>query len=168
MDARIRFVLAFVTVLNGLLLVILCGVVMQTRDDVRSLNTVLATKQDLVNVAAPKLTLFAEQACTSCHSERRFAGPHANVRGGIEQAVAHMAALPDAKFSDADLARIHGSLTLLRCTECHGADKLRLLAIKAPEERMQIIREMIAKPGSKIRPDEADDVARSFEQLLGF
>jgi hypothetical protein len=167
MDARFRFVAGFVTVLNALLVIILCGVVMQTRDEVRGLHDVLATKQDLVNVAAPKLTLFTEEKCTSCHSERRFAGEH-NVRGEIEQAVAHMSALPDAKFSEEDLAKIHGSLTLLRCTRCHGADKLRLLAIKSPEERMQIIREMVAKPGSNISPDETEEISRSFEQLLGF
>jgi hypothetical protein len=167
MDARFRFVIGFVGVLNVLLVIILCGVVMETRQDVRGLQEVLVTKQDLVNVAAPRLTLFAEEKCTSCHSERRFLGPH-NARGEIEQAIAHMSALPDTKFTDEDLAKIHSSLALLRCTQCHGADKLRLLAIKSPEDRMQIIRDMIAKPGSKIGPDEAEEISGSFDQLLGF
>lgn len=167
MDARFRFVVTFTVVLNALLAVILCGVVMQTRDDVRALQDVLATKQDLINVAAPRLTFFHEEKCTRCHSERRFAGPH-DTRGQIEQALAHMSGLPDSGLTQEDLARVHGSLTLLRCTQCHGADKLRLLAIKSPEERMQVIREMIARPGSNITPDEAEEINRSFEDMLGF
>jgi hypothetical protein len=167
MDARFRFVVGFVTVLNVLLVIILCSVVMDTRDAVRGLHDVLATKQDLVNVAAPKLTFFHEDKCTTCHTERRFAGRH-DVRGEIEQAVAHMSTFPDAGFTDEDLAKIHGSLSALRCVQCHGADRLRSLAIKSPEQRMQVIREMIAKPGSNISPDEAEEISRSLEQMIGF
>jgi hypothetical protein len=168
MDARFRFVVGFVGVLNALLIIILCGVAMETRQDIQGLKDVLVTKQDLMNVAAPKLTMFYEDKCTSCHTERRFAGPHSNMPGKIDHALAEMEALPDTGFTDEDLAKIHGSLALLRCARCHGADKLQLLAIKTPEERMQIIKEMIAKPGSNISPDEAEEIARSYEQLLGF
>ncbi len=167
MDNRYRFVIVFTTLLSAMLMVFLCGLVRDTRKEVRELRDILASKQDLVNLAAPRLTFFHEDKCTSCHSERRFAGPH-NTRGQIEQALAHMSALPDTDFSEQELARIHSSLTLLRCTQCHGADKLRSLAIRSPEERMQIIREMIARPGSLITPDEASAIARSYEQMLGF
>lgn len=168
MDARFRFVVGFAVVLNALLVLVLCGVVMNVREDVQGLQAVLVTKQDLINVAAPKLAFFHEGKCTSCHTERRFAGPHDNVRGKIEMAVAHMSALPDTEFTEEDVAKIHGSLAALRCVQCHGADKLRLLAIKSPEQRMQTIREMIAKPGSNISPDEAEQIQRSFEQMIGF
>jgi len=168
MDARFRFVVGFMTVLNALLVIVLCSVVMNTRDEVRGLHEVLATKQDLVNVAAPKLTFFHEDKCTTCHTERRFAGPHGNVRGEIEQAVAHMSTFPDTKFTDEDMAKIHSSLTALRCVQCHGAEQLRSLSIKSPEQRMQIIREMIAKPGSNISPDEAEEISRSLQQVIGF
>lgn len=168
MDARFRFVVGFVGVLNALLIIILCGVVMETREDVQGLKDVLATKQDLINVAAPKQAMFFEDKCTSCHTERKFAGPHHNMPGKIDQALAQMGALPDTGFTDEEFAKIHGSLALLRCAQCHGAEKLRVLAIKTPEERMQIIQEMIAKPGSNISPDEAEAISRSYEQLFGF
>ena len=168
MDARFRFVVGFVGVLNVLLVIILCSVVMEMRGDVAGLKDVLATKQDLMNVAAPKLTMFYEQKCTTCHTERRFAGSHANVPGKIDQALAHMSAMPDVNFTEEEMAKIHGSLVMLRCTQCHGAEKLQLLAIKSPQERMQIISEMIAKPGSKINPDDAAEISRSYEELLGF
>jgi len=168
MDARFRFVVGFVGVLNALLIIILCGVVMETRREVQGLADVLATKQDLINVAAPKLTLFHEDKCTSCHTERRFAGPHHNMPGKIDQALAHMEALPDTGFTDEELAKIHGSLAVLRCAQCHGAEKLQSLAIKTPAQRKQIINEMIAKPGSNISPDEAEEISRSLEQMFGF
>jgi hypothetical protein len=167
MDSRYQFVVGFLTVLNALLVLLLCGLVRDTRHEVNALRTVLATKQDLVNVAVPKLTFFHEEKCTGCHTERKFAGEH-NVRGQIEQAVAHMQALPDAGFTDQDMAKIHGSLDLLRCTQCHGADKLRTLAIKSPAERMRVIREMVGKPGSGISPDEVARIGRAYEQLVGF
>ena len=167
MDNQYRFILVFLVLLNVVLVGVLCSLVPDTRADVNELAAVLATKQDLVNVAAPKMTFFHEAKCTSCHTERRFAGPH-NVRGEMEQAVAHMRAMPDANFSDEDMAKIPGSLTMLRCVQCHGAEKLRLLAIKSPQERMQIIREMIAKPGSQISPDEASAIQRSYETMMGF
>ncbi len=166
MDNRYRFVIVFTTLLSALLMIFLCGLVRDTRREVQALRDVLASKQDLINVAAPRLTMFHEDRCTGCHTERRFAGPH-NTRGEIEQALAHMQAMPDARFSDQDMARVHASLNAMRCVQCHGADKLRGLAIKSAEDRMQVIREMISKPGSHIAPDEAEALHRSFEQVLG-
>ena len=167
MDSRYQFVVGFLTILNALLVLLLCGLVRDTRHEINELRTVLATKQDLVNVAAPKLTFFHEEKCTGCHTERKFAGEH-NMRGQIEQAVAHMRALPDAGFTDQDMAKIHASLELLRCTQCHGADKLRTLAIKSPADRMRIVREMVARPNSTITPDEVTRILRAYEQVVGF
>lgn len=167
MDSRYRFVVGFLTVLNALLTLLLCGLVRDTRQDLNALRTILATKQDLVNVAVPKLTFFHEEKCTGCHTERKFAGAH-NVRGQIEQAIAHMGALPDAGFTEQEVAKIHASLELLRCSQCHGADQLRKLSIKSPDERMRIVRQMIAKPESNITPDEATRILRAYEQMVGF
>lgn len=167
MDSRYRFVVGFLVVLNAILTMLLCGLVRDTRHDVNALRDVLATKQDLVNVAAPKLTMSQEENCTSCHTERRFAGEH-NVRGQIETALAHMEKMPDVPFSREDTARIHASLQLLRCAKCHDADQLRQLAIKSPAERIRNIREMAAKPGSGISPDEVAAILKSYEQLTGF
>ena len=167
MNNRYQFVVGFLVVLNTMLTLLLSGLMRDTRQDLNALRNVLATKQDLVNVAAPKLTFFHEEKCTGCHTERRFAGSH-NVRGQIEQAITHMSAMPDARFSKKDIEKIHASLELLRCTQCHGTDQLRKLAIKSPAGRIQVIREMIAKPGSNISPDEVTRVLRSYEQMIGY
>jgi hypothetical protein len=167
MDNRNRFVVVFLTVLNAFLTLLLCGLVRDTRQDVVSLKSELASKQDLVNVAAPKLTFFHEEKCTTCHSERKFAGEH-NIRGQAELAVAHMGRLPDAGFTPEETARIHDSLEVFRCSQCHDTDQLRRLAIKSPSDRMRIVREMIGKPGSRISPDEAARILQSFERMIGF
>jgi hypothetical protein len=167
MDSRYRFVVAFLVVLNALLTLLLCGLVRDTRHEVNALREVLATKQDLVNVAAPKLTLYHEEKCTSCHSERRFSAPHTG-NGSLDQAIAHMKRMPDARLTQEDLAKVHASLELLRCSQCHGADQLRKLAIKSPTERMQIVREMVAKPASNISPDEVTGLLRAYEQTVGY
>jgi hypothetical protein len=167
MNNRYQFVVGLLVILNALLTLLLCGLVRDTRQDVNTLQGILATKQDLVNVAVPKLTLFHEQKCTGCHTERRFAGPH-NVSGQIEQAIAHMEALPDARFTKEDMDKIHASLDLFRCSQCHGTDQLRKLAIKSPADRMRIVRDMAGKPGSNITPDEVTRILRAYEQLVGF
>jgi len=75
---------------------------------------------------------------------------------------------PGADITEQDFVRLHGSLALERCRQCHGEENLRKLAIKSPEERMQIIREMMAKPSSNLAPGDVEEINRSFEQLLGF
>jgi len=167
MNNRYQFVVGLLVILNALLTLLLCGLVRDTRQDVNSLRDTLATKQDLVNVAAPKLTMFHEEKCTGCHTERRFAGQH-NVRGQIEQAIAHMEAFPDVRFTKAEMDKIHASLDLLRCSQCHGKDELRKLAIKSPADRMRIVRDMAGKSGSNITPDEVTRILRAYEQLVGF
>ena len=167
MDNRYRFVVSFLLVLNTLLTGLLCGLLRDTRQDVNALRAVLASKQDLVNIAGPKLTLFHEEKCTSCHTERRFAGSH-EAGDQIERIVAQMSKLPDVHISKKDQDKIHASLELLRCSQCHGADQLRQLAIKSPAERKRTVREMVAKPGSRLTPDEVTRVLRAYEQMIGF
>jgi hypothetical protein len=168
MNARFRLITGLFTVANLVLVLMLCGMAVRLREDVNQLKTVLATKDDLINVSVPRMKFFHEEKCTTCHSERRFMGPHENLRGHLDQAVMQMMSQAGADISEDDFVKLHGSLVLERCRQCHGEEQLRKLAIKSPEQRMQIIREMIAKPGSDITPDEAEEINRSFEQMLGF
>jgi hypothetical protein len=76
--------------------------------------------------------------------------------------------MPDAHFTDQDMAKIHASLSLLRCKSCHSEEKLRLLALKSPEERMAVIQRMALQPGSNLNPDEVESIHTSYQQLFGF
>jgi hypothetical protein len=167
MNARFRFVLGLAVILNLVFAVFLSGTVVQLRTQVADLSQVLATKEDLIAVNVPQTQLFTEEKCTRCHTERRFAGEH-STRGEIEAAVAHMRAMPDVGLTDQDMAKIHASLSLLRCTRCHGEEKLRTLALKSPEERMSTIRRMIASPGSGLLPDQMEEIQRAYREIYGF
>jgi len=167
MNARFRFVLAFCAVTSVFLLTLVAGHVGALRGEVRALREHVASKKDLLATQAPEMRLFHEEKCTSCHTERRFAGEH-NTRGEIDAAVAHMKAMPDAGFTDDDMARIHASLTLLRCARCHSVEQLRGLALRTPGERVDLIRTMISKPGSSLSSDEADEINRAYQQIVGF
>ena len=45
-----------------------------------------------------------------------------------------------AASREEDTAKIHASLELFRCSQCHGTDQLRQLAIIVPGDRMRIVR----------------------------
>jgi hypothetical protein len=167
MNARFQFVLCFCAVTSVLLLTLLAGQVRTLRVEIRALNDQVATREDLVAAQAPEMRLLHEEKCTSCHTERRFAGEH-NTRGEIDAAMVHMQAMPDAGFTDEDMAKIHASLTLLRCARCHAVEKLRGLSLRTPEERMDLIRTMMSKPGSGLTSDEADEINRAYQQVIGF
>ena len=168
MSTRFKFLIGFSVVMNVVLVVILTGMVTNLQGEVAGLKNVLATKQDLAAVSAPRMEQFEQRKCTTCHSERRFAGPHRTQEEEIVQALEHMRRLPDTGLTDRDMARIHASLDLLRCASCHGEEKLRVLALKTPAERREVVRRMIAQPGSKIGPDEAEHILRAYEELVGF
>ena len=75
---------------------------------------------------------------------------------------------PGAAIAPRDVERIHASLTLLQCTRCHTGEVLSKLALKPAAERAAVVREMEKKPGSGIRPDQVQEILRSYEMLLGF
>jgi len=167
MNWTFRTLLGIASILSLVLVLFLTSQVTRLRGQVADLTEVLATKDDLVRVSTPQMKFFHEEKCTSCHTERRFAGEHSS-KGQIEAALAHMKAMPDATFTEDDMAKIHSSLQLLRCASCHGEEQLRLLALKSPEQRMDVIRRMAAMPGSNISPDEAESIQRAYQQLFGF
>lgn len=165
MNSRLSFLLGFTAVINVLLIVFLAGQISGLREEVADLSDVLATKQDLAAMALD-VEFAHEDACTGCHSERRFAG-----RGGraeMEAAVAHMQSMPDAGFTDDDVDAIRSSLTMLRCTQCHGDDEIKALALKSEEERRNTIRRMAAMPGSNIDPGEVDAIIDAYNDIIGF
>jgi hypothetical protein len=167
MNRTFRVLLILSSVLSLVLIAFLTSQVGALRSEFVGLRGALATKEDLVRVSVPPVEFFHEEKCTGCHAERRFAGEH-NTRGEMESALAHMKSLPDARFSDEDMGKIHASLQMLRCKSCHGADRLRTLALKTSEERMEIIRRMVNKPGSNLTEDDVSSIHASFQQIWGF
>ena len=67
-----------------------------------------------------------------------------------------------------DMDKVHASVKLLRCANCHSSDEIGKLALLSEPEQSEVIRRMQKMPGSGISPDEVDDIKRSFQLLVGF
>jgi hypothetical protein len=75
---------------------------------------------------------------------------------------------PDMKLTDQDVQRVHASLTLLKCANCHASEQIKKLALLNSDQQIAKIREMQSKPGSRISPDEVKEIQESFHVLVGF
>ena len=89
-------------------------------------------------------------------------------RAEMEAAVAHMQSMPDAGFTDSDVDEIRSSLSMLRCTQCHGPDEIKALALQSAEERRNTVRRMAAMPGSNIDSGETEAIVEAYEGIIGF
>ena len=153
---------------TAILVLFACSVLMGLRADVAALKDVLASKDDLVAVKTAGLDLsFQQRKCTTCHTERRFAGEH-ETKDELVKIIKHMEEMPDMRLTDRDVEKIHSSLTLLKCATCHSSEEIKKLALMTDAEQTGTIREMQRKPGSNISPDEVQQIKDSFQLLVGF
>ncbi len=167
-DAKARVVTTFVVLATAVLVVFACSILMDLRSDVAGLKDVLATKNDLVAVQTAGLDLsFQQRKCTTCHTERRFAGEH-GTKDELVRVIKAMEQKPDMHLTHQDIQKIHSSLTLLKCATCHSSDQIKKLALMTDAEQTATIRKMQRKPGSNISPDEVQEIKDSFHLLLGF
>lgn len=152
-DTKARVTIGFLSISIAVLLIFACSMLMNLRAEVRSLKDVLATKSDLVAVRTAGIDLSYEQRkCTTCHTERRFAGEHAT-KNDIARIIKQMEQHPDTRLTHQDVERIHASLTLMRCTSCHSSEEINKLSLMDQDEQAEVIREMQRKPGSGISPN---------------
>lgn len=167
-DAKARIFTTFAIMVIAVLTVFQISLIMHLQGEVTSLKNVLATKDDVVAVRTAGVNLSVEQqVCTRCHTERRFAGEH-DTQNQLTQVIQRMEHHPDMKLTDRDVQRVHASLTLLKCANCHTSEQIKKLALLNSDQQVAKIREMQAKPGSKISPDELKDIQKSFQILVGF
>lgn len=167
MDTKFKVIVGLLLLSNTVLIIFLSSYMMQTRDDVNGLRSVLATKEDVLNVSHKPQADVLEKNCTKCHAENKFAGFHgteAEMMAMIERMQTQSGSHVDVKDADA----IHASLTMLQCNSCHDAQTTRKLALKLPGEQKEVIRDMLAKAGSKAADEDVDRLHKSYQQLLGF
>jgi len=167
MSPRATFLNTVLSIFMAVMLLMLCAMVLNLRGEIQTLQRETVTHKDLVQARIPELRVFAEEKCTSCHTERRFLGEHMSP-SELDLHVEQMAAMPDVKLSDQEIAKVHASLNIMKCMQCHDSSVLKELALKSEGERLSVITRMIEKPGSQISSEEIDDIDRSFEMILGF
>jgi hypothetical protein len=135
------------------------------------LNEVKATLQKMEEEKVKNVTLQPfkplQENCTSCHNERKFMGIH----GGdaeINNIINFMAQMPDVHLSPQDVEKVHGSLVLLKCTNCHDEQQIKVLGTMSAEKQKEIIMRMSKKSGSNISPDEVNQIQKALLEIQGF
>ena len=168
MDPWSRWLTNSLLVVNTILIVFVAKLVMDFRAEVGGLKEVLAARADLQAEQDGKMRLsFYQEPCTRCHTEERFAGLH-GTQDELTQIVNRMRAQPYARISEAEADKIHASLMLFKCQQCHSGEMMDKLSQMSSEERLSVIEKMAKRPGSQIPAEEAKDILRSWEFLLGF
>ena len=167
MSPRATFLNSVLSIFMAVMLLLLCAMVLNLRGEIQTLRGETVTHKDLVQARIPELRVFAEEKCTSCHTERRFLNEHMS-QSELELHVEQMAAMPDVRLSDQEVAKVHASLNIMKCMQCHDSTVLKELALKSQDERLGVINRMIEKQGSRISSEEMDSIDRSFEMILGF
>ena len=166
MSLRFRLLVGMGVLLNAILIMLVVGLLRTTRADLSQIRSEMATRDDIVAVAVPRIELSQQGKCDRCHTELRYAGEKNTRRANIAGALAHMRTLPDAGLTDEEMERLTASLDLLRCTGCHDVDVLRSMALESEERRLEIIRRCISRPGSNISPDKATDILRAYHVIV--
>ncbi|MFQ6104289.1 MAG: hypothetical protein ACE5OP_08345 [Candidatus Glassbacteria bacterium] len=167
MSPRAQFLTTALTVFVGVMIVFVTAMLLSLRNEVMELKESMVTEETLAQSRVPQLRLFAEEECTSCHTERRFLTEH-RTSDQLMAIVKKMGAMPDVHLTDREVNLVHASLNVLKCTQCHESDVLKSLALKSESERLAIIKAMAKKRGSRITPEEVMSIHKGLELILGF
>ena len=165
--------LAFGGGVGLILLLFLTQMMVAMREELASLETTLATKSELANLAVslgPGDPAMAglEGTCTDCHDIRAFRDSHQLDNVAVQQIVEQMSQLAGASISPDEISRGGAALTFLKCAHCHTIDRLKELAILEPEDRWDVILSMMAAPGAQISQDDARRIRDFYGDFWGW
>lgn len=141
-------------------------------NDVAHLRDVLATKEELANLAVhlgpqDPAVVALEGSCTGCHTAETFAAAH-GIDEGVHDLVRRMNRLAGSNIDPLDVPRVEAALTFMKCAHCHTIDRLKELAILNPEERWGVIRTMAQTPGGTISPEDAQRIRDFYGDFWGW
>jgi len=108
------------------------------------------------------------QNCTGCHAENRFANFHGTEEEML-MLIEQMQLLAGTSFDPGDVEKVHASLNLLKCSQCHlGGGEIKRLALRTEEEQREIIREMLLKAEESVERQEIDATQEAYHEIYGF
>jgi hypothetical protein len=144
-------------VVNTVLVVFVCNMVFALNRRVETLGAV-ATKSDLIALAAPSIELASQGQCTRCHSERRFAGMplDAEHRSALLQQHVRRHNVPES-----EIEKIQASLTIFDYGPYLTKDVLQNMVLMTDGERMEVL---LGIP--EMTHDKAQQVLKSYKMLL--
>ena len=168
MNSGSRWLTNALLVVNAGLLAFVAKSYLDMSAAVGGLERVLAdgANASVVHRVEERLSLYQE-ACTHCHTEERFKRLH-GTRDEITAIIDRMRAQPDARISEGEAEKIHASLVLLKCQQCHSGEMMAKLSLMNPDYRLGVVQEMARKPGSEIPVGEAGAILSAWKSLLEF
>jgi hypothetical protein len=181
--ARRRTFFMFLGVATFALVVFLVQLVVSLHNDVSSLRDVLATKEDLTNLAMiigplDPVEATLTGACGNCHDRATFATAHGEGEAleyvsslesnEIDELISGMLQRNGDSVTVEDLPRIEAALTYMKCAHCHTIDRIRELAIMGEEERWEVILTMMNEPGATISQEDARRIRDFYGQFWGW
>ena len=144
-------------VVNTILVVFVCNMVFALNQKVETLGAV-ATKSDLIALAAPSIELASQGQCTRCHSERRFAGMPLDEE---HRSVLLQQHVRTHNVPESEIERIQASLTVFDYGQYLTTDMLQRMVLMTDGERMEVL---LAIPEMTL--DKAQQVLKSYKTLL--
>lgn len=158
----------FLAMITAIVVVFIAQLNLDMKKEIGELRQALSTVQ-AETAAGPAVEPFGilEEKCTDCHAERRFTQVH-GTSADIAHVMKFMESMPDVDLSEKDVQKIHGSLQLLACAQCHDEQTIKEVAALSPDRQRAIIERMASKPGSGISLDDVSDMQRAFQAIQGF
>ena len=181
--ARRRTFFMFLGVATFALVVFLVQLVVSLHNDVSGLRDVLATKEDLTNLAMTIGPLDPVEAtltgaCGDCHDRATFATAHGEGEalqyvcnldsGEIDDLISRMMERNGVAISADDMPRVEAALTYMKCAHCHTIDRIRELTIMSQEERWEVILAMMNEPGATITQEDARRIRDFYGEFWGW
>jgi hypothetical protein len=144
-------------VVNTVLVVFVCNMVFALNRKVETLGAV-ATKSDLIALAAPSIELASQGQCTRCHTERRFAGIPLDEehRSVLLQQHGRSHNVPES-----EMEKIQASLTVFDYGQYLTRDMLQKMVLMTDGERIEVL---LGIPEMTL--DKAQQVLKSYKMLL--
>jgi hypothetical protein len=144
-------------VVNTVLVVFVCNMVFSLNRKVEALGAV-ATKSDLIAMAAPSIELASEGQCTRCHTAKRFAGMPLDEehRSALLQQHARSYSVPEG-----EMEKIRASLAIFDYGQYLTRDLLQRMVLMTDGERMELL---LGIPEMTL--DKAQQVLKSYKMLL--
>jgi uncharacterized membrane protein len=151
--------------LNLLLTIVLLDQVDRSRAEMRTLNNRLATRQDIAMLRPLGINRILRERCSGCHSARRLAATMQMEEQTLVATVARMSAHSKGAIPPNEFKKISAALLVRRCTSCHGESVVSRILLYPEEERIPVLLREVSKPGSGVRRDQVEELARAIRLL---
>ncbi len=153
----LKVMISGLLVVNTVLVVFVCNMVFALNQRVETLGAV-ATKSDLIAMAAPSIELASQGQCTRCHSERRFAGMPLDAEHRLALLQQHVRS---HSVPESEIEKIQASLTIFDYGQYLTKETLQRMVLMTDGERMEVL---LGIPEMTL--DRAQQVLKSYKMLL--